>query len=411
MPSPVTTPGYALPAPNRAPPTTSVGPPLAYARPIAPPPSIANAETVGTPKLAAHKAPSPQLSRPPGITVTPASPAATLRSADDAFEDERHGDPAEIVALRRADTTGSRDVLAGWGWSTGTLAVVDDSEPLNDAARSGRKRLLIAIGGALAGLLIIAGLAFAFSGSPPADQATALPATPTPAATAAPPPPEPSVALPTVPANPAPESANPEPAGAAVPEPASPEPPSEVAAAPPPAPVAQPPAATASEPPATATALPITPAPPPAKPQPTKIAAVKPEPPKAAPRPEPTRKLDTKQPDHKPLKRLPPERIAKAPTRGQPVDPYAAPASKMDPATAYKTGLQQYVRGDTAAALATFRASVATSPGFAPTWRGLGLVYEKQGNKAQARVAYRRYLQLAPTADDAGQIRDRMERL
>jgi Flp pilus assembly protein TadD len=83
----------------------------------------------------------------------------------------------------------------------------------------------------------------------------------------------------------------------------------------------------------------------------------------------------------------------------------------MDPATAYKTGLQQYVRGDTAAALATFRASVATSPGFAPTWRGLGLVYEKQGNKAQARVAYRRYLQLAPTADDAGQIRDRMERL
>jgi Flp pilus assembly protein TadD len=78
---------------------------------------------------------------------------------------------------------------------------------------------------------------------------------------------------------------------------------------------------------------------------------------------------------------------------------------------AYRTGLQQYTRGDTTGALATFRSSLSSNPGFAPTWRGLGLVYEKLGNKGQARAAFRRYLQLAPSASDAGQIRARLDRL
>ena len=69
------------------------------------------------------------------------------------------------------------------------------------------------------------------------------------------------------------------------------------------------------------------------------------------------------------------------------------------------------MRGDTNGALATFRASLSSSPGYAPTWRGLGLVYEKLGNKTQAKGAFRRYLQLAPGASDAGQIRDRIARL
>lgn len=110
-----------------------------------------------------------------------------------------------------------------------------------------------------------------------------------------------------------------------------------------------------------------------------------------------------------------PDRIARA-TRGasaQPIDPYApiGPAPGTDPAAAYRTGLQQYARGDTTGALATFRASAASSPGFAPTWRGLGLVYEKVGSKSQARQAFRRYLQLAPNASDAEQIRERLEHL
>jgi Flp pilus assembly protein TadD len=110
-----------------------------------------------------------------------------------------------------------------------------------------------------------------------------------------------------------------------------------------------------------------------------------------------------------------PERVARPATKAQPVDPYApiAPvaASQPDPAVAYRTGLQQYARGDNAGALATFRASAASSPGFAPTYRGLGLVYEKLGNKAEARRQFKHYLLLAPSAADADQIRERLEHL
>lgn len=99
---------------------------------------------------------------------------------------------------------------------------------------------------------------------------------------------------------------------------------------------------------------------------------------------------------------------------GKPVDPYAAApdkAPKADPAIAYKTGFQQYVRGDTSGALSTFKGSLAASPGYPPTWRGLGLVYEKMGQKAQAKKSFLRYLQLSPKASDAEQIRTRMEKL
>jgi regulator of sirC expression with transglutaminase-like and TPR domain len=38
-------------------------------------------------------------------------------------------------------------------------------------------------------------------------------------------------------------------------------------------------------------------------------------------------------------------------------------------------------------------------------------VFEKMGEKDQAKAAYRRYLQLVPTAGDAEIIRGRLERL
>ena len=43
--------------------------------------------------------------------------------------------------------------------------------------------------------------------------------------------------------------------------------------------------------------------------------------------------------------------------------------------------------------------------------RGLGMVFEKMGEKDQARAAYKRYLQLAPSASDTEQIKSRLERL
>ena len=54
---------------------------------------------------------------------------------------------------------------------------------------------------------------------------------------------------------------------------------------------------------------------------------------------------------------------------------------------------------------------MSANPGYAPTYRGLGMVYEKMGQKSQAKIAFKRYLQLSPTAQDAAQIRDRLEHL
>jgi hypothetical protein len=106
-----------------------------------------------------------------------------------------------------------------------------------------------------------------------------------------------------------------------------------------------------------------------------------------------------------------PKAKAKAKAGPKPLDPYAESTPKQDPAAAYKTGFQQYVRGDTAGALATFKSSLAANPGYPSTYRGLGLVYEKMGNKSQAKRAFSRYLQLSPKASDADQIRERMGRL
>ena len=89
-------------------------------------------------------------------------------------------------------------------------------------------------------------------------------------------------------------------------------------------------------------------------------------------------------------------------------DPVVA---KGDAASAYKTGFQQYVKGDTTGALSTFKEALASNPGYPPTWRGIGLVYEKLGRRSQAMTAFKRYLELSPNAGDADQIRNRLEKL
>ena len=48
-------------------------------------------------------------------------------------------------------------------------------------------------------------------------------------------------------------------------------------------------------------------------------------------------------------------------------------------------------------------------PGYAPTYRALGNVYEKLGDHAQARTAFQRYLTLAPNAGDAASVRQRLD--
>ena len=84
---------------------------------------------------------------------------------------------------------------------------------------------------------------------------------------------------------------------------------------------------------------------------------------------------------------------------------------KVDPDLMYKQGVQAYVKGDAKTALGLLQKARGAAPGFAPTWRVLGQVYEKLGDHGQAKAAFLRYLSLAPTAPDADQIRQRVEHL
>ncbi len=74
-------------------------------------------------------------------------------------------------------------------------------------------------------------------------------------------------------------------------------------------------------------------------------------------------------------------------------------------------GLKAFVTGDTKNALALLKQARAAKPSYAPTYRVLGKVYKKLGDKASAKTAYQRYLKLAPTASDAAQIRKEVEEL
>ncbi|HEX4450792.1 MAG TPA: protein kinase [Kofleriaceae bacterium] len=92
--------------------------------------------------------------------------------------------------------------------------------------------------------------------------------------------------------------------------------------------------------------------------------------------------------------------------------PPAPPHVAVHVATAqelFQKAFQDFVRGDTADALATLKTAKTSNPSFAPTWRLLGQVYKKLGDHAQARAAFTRYLALAPTASDAPAIRKEME--
>lgn len=84
---------------------------------------------------------------------------------------------------------------------------------------------------------------------------------------------------------------------------------------------------------------------------------------------------------------------------------------KLDVEATFKAGQAEFLRGDAKAALATFRKITSASPGFAPAWRGSALALERLGQKPAAAKALRRYLKLAPNAGDAAQIKARLERL
>ena len=56
-----------------------------------------------------------------------------------------------------------------------------------------------------------------------------------------------------------------------------------------------------------------------------------------------------------------------------------------------------------------YRRAIELDPGNAAAYRGLGFLYEKQQKLAQSAEEFRKYLELAPSALDAGQIHRRLE--
>jgi beta-barrel assembly-enhancing protease len=62
--------------------------------------------------------------------------------------------------------------------------------------------------------------------------------------------------------------------------------------------------------------------------------------------------------------------------------------------------------GDLSEAKKQFQKAVSVAPSYADAYRGLGLVYFKEGNKSQAKKAFKSYLAKAPQAPDRSYIED-----
>jgi hypothetical protein len=86
-------------------------------------------------------------------------------------------------------------------------------------------------------------------------------------------------------------------------------------------------------------------------------------------------------------------------------------AEKINAEELYREGLQAWIHGDGKTGLVLCKRVIQASPSFAPPWRVLGLIYEKSGDRASARNAFEKYLQLAPGAPDAPGIRERLDGL
>ncbi len=308
--------------------------------------------------------------------------------------------PAAVVSLPMpAESRESQKLLAGWAWQTDTHEALEDDENDHFGHPQSRKWMLYVLGGGLGVVLIVTVIMVGFGHSKPADKPAPAAAAKEGSSEPAPAPPPAGSAEPAVAGSDlgsggsggavAMAGSDVGSAGSAGSAPAPIDPYADTGGAKPDP--AAPPVATAQpEPPKPEPVKPeVTPPPPPPKPE--KVA--KPEPVKAPPKEKPK----------------PPVRVARA---EPPKQPKPKPeATKGDVEASYKAGLQQFARGDTTGALASLRTSLASNPNYPPTWRGLGMVFEKLGEKDQARAAYKRYLQLAPNAGDADSIRGRLERL
>ncbi|MFT3698433.1 MAG: protein kinase [Kofleriaceae bacterium] len=107
----------------------------------------------------------------------------------------------------------------------------------------------------------------------------------------------------------------------------------------------------------------------------------------------------------------PPVVIDAAPPHHDPIVHHVAPPPppSIDVDQTFGKALQAYVKGDLKTSLALLKTTKAAKPNHAPTWRLLGQVYKKLGDKANAKASFSRYLALSPNAADAPAIRKELE--
>jgi protein kinase-like protein/tetratricopeptide repeat protein len=424
-------PAQPAPVASGLPPIESVA---AFAPPVTPKPPILPDKLPENPKatIAAAVPPMPAHEPAPVKDTIPDGQIAQSLKAE-----ERHAaapqpvastgsapHPASVVSLPHPGRDSRSDVLSSWAWQTDSVEAIHDDDDLH-AMHSSRKPLLYVIGGGLALTAIVTIIAVGFGGSSdkkkeqkPQPVATTMEGSADRAMSAS-----------------APGSAerasgaqeqvavtgSGTETGTATGSGSATDTGSAAVAG----------SATATGSAATGSAAVAVTPPEPVKPEPVK--------------PEPVKEPEPKKTETKVTKTEPPKtetKTAKTETKtakteakttktqkGQLADPFTGGGTpkktetkvatadkksggpKVDVETAYRVGLQQFARGDTTGALASLRTSLASNPNYPPTWRGLGLVFEKLGEKDQARAAYKRYLQLAPNAGDAEQIRGRLERL
>ena len=102
----------------------------------------------------------------------------------------------------------------------------------------------------------------------------------------------------------------------------------------------------------------------------------------------------------------PPERqAAREPASQEPIfDPYRAHKS-------LEIGMFYMKKGNYDAAIERFEDAARSKPNFARPHLLLGEAYEKKGAKAEAVKAYQKYLEILPSAEDAGKVRKRIAQL
>lgn len=77
----------------------------------------------------------------------------------------------------------------------------------------------------------------------------------------------------------------------------------------------------------------------------------------------------------------------------------------------YAAGNRHLFAGEAAAAIVAYRQALAAYPNYVAGYRGLGLAFAQQGDKASALDAFKTYVKLAPTAKDVALIKKRIASL